>query len=138
MIVILVDSSYIVALGYKGDKHHTRATELSTQADIDFWIPDVVLIEALFNLQRLGGTYATIEFAELLIQETPNFVHLDHSAFVRAMELMRKYRDAELDFVDCYLTALAERLNITRICTFDHRDFSIIRPKHIDYLELLP
>lgn len=51
---------------------------------------------------------------------------------------MRKYRDAELDFVDCCLTALAERLNITRICTFDRRDFSIIRPKHTDYLELLP
>ncbi len=138
MAVALVDSSYIVALGYKRDKHHAMAAELSMQPEVDFWIPDVVLVEALFNLQRLGGTYATIEFAELLIQETPNFVHLEHSDFDRAMELMRKYRDAELDFVDCCLTALAERLNITRICRFDRRDFSIIRPKHTEYLELLP
>jgi len=27
---------------------------------------------------------------------------------------------------------------ITHIYTLDHRDFSIIRPKHCDYFELLP
>ena len=34
--------------------------------------------------------------------------------------------------------AIAERLNITRIATFDRRDFSIFQPSHCDYLELLP
>jgi hypothetical protein len=33
---------------------------------------------------------------------------------------------------------MAERLNITRACTFDRRDFSIFRPHPCDYLELLP
>jgi predicted nucleic acid-binding protein len=58
--------------------------------------------------------------------------------FARAIALMDRYRDAELDFVDCCLTALAERLNITRICTFDRRDFSMIRPQHTEYFDLLP
>ncbi|MCS7072679.1 MAG: hypothetical protein NZM00_14335 [Anaerolinea sp.] len=52
--------------------------------------------------------------------------------------LMDHYRDAELDFVDCCLTALAERLHIRHLCTFDRRDFSMIRPKHTEYLELVP
>jgi hypothetical protein len=34
--------------------------------------------------------------------------------------------------------AQAERLNIARIATFDRRDFSVFRPKHCEYLELLP
>ena len=34
--------------------------------------------------------------------------------------------------------AQAERLNITHVATFDHRDFEIFRPTHCDYLELLP
>jgi hypothetical protein len=34
--------------------------------------------------------------------------------------------------------ALSERLQITQVCTFDRRDFSIFRPTHYDYLELLP
>jgi predicted nucleic acid-binding protein len=48
---------------------------------------------------------------------------------------LNKYISADLDFVDCCLTAIAERLNITQICTFDRRDFSIIRPKHVHYFE---
>ncbi len=34
--------------------------------------------------------------------------------------------------------AMTEGLNVTEICTFDRRDFSIFRPTHCDYLELLP
>ncbi len=33
---------------------------------------------------------------------------------------------------------IAERLNITRIVTFDRRDFSVFRPSHCEYFELLP
>ncbi len=58
--------------------------------------------------------------------------------FLSAMEIVRRNRHADLDFVDCCLTALAERLNITKICTFNRRDFSMIRPKHVEYFELFP
>jgi hypothetical protein len=51
---------------------------------------------------------------------------------------MEKYSDIELDFVDCCIVAIAERLNLTEICTFDRRDFSIIRPTHVEYLTLHP
>lgn len=51
---------------------------------------------------------------------------------------MQRYREAELDFVDCCLTAIAERRNVQSICTFDRRDFSMIRPQHVDFFELLP
>jgi predicted nucleic acid-binding protein len=56
----------------------------------------------------------------------------------RATEIMEAYSDARFDFVDCCIMALSERLNITQVCTFDRRDFVIFRPKHCDYLELLP
>ncbi len=51
---------------------------------------------------------------------------------------MTTYASADLDFVDCAIMALAERLNIRQILTFDHRDFSIVRPQHNAYFELLP
>ena len=34
--------------------------------------------------------------------------------------------------------AIAERRKITRIATFDTRDFGFYQPTHCDYLELLP
>ncbi|MCU0482246.1 MAG: PIN domain-containing protein, partial [Anaerolineae bacterium] len=58
--------------------------------------------------------------------------------FIRMREIMTDYRDAKFDFVDCCIMALAERLNITHICTFDRRDFGIFRPKHVANLNLLP
>ncbi|MCD4684394.1 MAG: hypothetical protein K8S97_00470 [Anaerolineae bacterium] len=51
---------------------------------------------------------------------------------------MAEYDTARFDFVDCCIMALTERLNITQVCTFDRRDFSIFRPIHCDYLDLLP
>ncbi len=56
----------------------------------------------------------------------------------RARQIMQQYEKADLDFVDCCIMALSERLKITSVYTFDRRDFVIFRPTHVDYLELLP
>lgn len=56
----------------------------------------------------------------------------------RARELINKYADARFDFVDTCLIAIAERLDIRRIRTLDRRDFTLVRPAHCDYFELLP
>jgi hypothetical protein len=134
----LIDASYLVALGYPRDRNHTRAKRFAEQHNTDLLIPDVVLVEAIFNLNRLAGAFATTQFARLMIEQSPQLFPLTVLDFGRAIALMEFYRDADLDFVDCCLTALAERLDITQICTFDRRDFSIIRPNHTDYFTLLP
>ena len=40
--------------------------------------------------------------------------------------------------VGCCIMALAERLGITQIATFDRRDFNIDRPRYCESFELLP
>jgi uncharacterized protein len=138
MADILIDASYLVALGYPRDQNHRAAKQFAAQHETGLLIPEVVLVEAIYNLQRLGGTPAAARFANLLMSQLPQLVPLTLSDFERAIEVMQTYGNADLDFVDCCLTALAERLDITQICTFDRRDFSIIRPKHVGYFELLP
>jgi uncharacterized protein len=137
-LMMLVDASYLVALGYPRDRNHEKAKAFARTHVMGMLIPDVVLVEAIYNLQRLGGTTATVQFANLLAAQPPQFMPLSVADFRRAVALMDRYRDAELDFVDCCLTALAERLNINHICTFDRRDFSMIRPAHAEYFMLLP
>lgn len=56
----------------------------------------------------------------------------------RMVQIMHQYQDAELDIADVAQVAVAERMDISRIYTFDRRDFSLIRPQHIPYFELLP
>jgi len=141
----LVDASFLVALGYPRAATHGSAVQFAAAHAQDLLIPDVVLVEAFYNLRRLGGTRAALNFGDLLRSQGLSFLVLTTEDFSRAIEVMRQYQDAELDFVDACLTAMAERLNITQIATFDtfgelryRRDFSMIRPKHAPYFELLP
>lgn len=56
----------------------------------------------------------------------------------RVIELVNTYRDFPLGTTDASVIALAERLAITEIATLDHRHFPNVRPRHTDYLTLLP
>lgn len=134
---MLVDASFLIALSYPRDKNHEKAKGFTLKNKSPLLIPDVVLPEVMYNLRRIGGLPAVLRFAEGLLLSPP-FVALTATDFTRAMAVMKLYRSAELDFVDCCLTALAERLNIIQICTFDYRDFSMIRPQHTDYFVLFP
>jgi hypothetical protein len=134
----LLDASFLVALGYPRDHNHTQAKQFAAQGGTRLLLPDVVLPETMYNLRRVGGTRAALRFGDVLAAQGPPFIALTAPDFARAMDVMRAYLDADLDLVDCCITALAERMNITRICTFDRRDFSLIRPRHTDYFELLP
>ena len=101
-------------------------------------MPDVVLTEAAYLFNREGGVPAVLRFLDQLIVMQPQLESVSLPDLVRVREIMATYTDSKLDFVDCCIMAQSERLNITRVCTFDHRDFSIFRPAHCDYLELLP
>jgi hypothetical protein len=138
MADVLVDASFLVAIGYPRDRNHVKARMFAATGIHRLLVPDVVLVEAMYNLQRLGGTPAAVEYARLLLTQSTPFLSLTTGDYTRAVEILSTYQDVPLDFVDCCLTALAERMNITHICTFDRRDFMIMRPTHTNYFELLP
>ncbi|MDQ3092152.1 MAG: VapC toxin family PIN domain ribonuclease, partial [Actinomycetota bacterium] len=43
-----------------------------------------------------------------------------------------------LGTVDASVVATAERLGIAEVATLDHRHLSVVRPRHVDALTLLP
>jgi len=53
-------------------------------------------------------------------------------------ELLDIYADLRVGFVDAAVLAVTERLRETKLATLDHRHFSVMRPRHVDALELLP
>lgn len=68
-----------------------------------------------------------------LILETPTA-----EDYLRSAVILRKYDDANIDFVDACIVAIAERLNITKILTIDRRHFGIFKPKHCEAFEIFP
>ncbi len=89
-------------------------------------------------LTREGGARATGRFFGGLFTSKYRPISLEAEDYPRINELLTTYADAELDFVDVAIVAIAERLAITRIFTLDQRDFRMIRPRHTDHFDLLP
>ena len=58
--------------------------------------------------------------------------------YARITEIMEAYADRDVGFVDASVLAVVERLGETKLATLDRRHFSILRPSHVDALELLP
>lgn len=134
---ILIDSSYLFAFFDTKNSKHSDAVSVADLYSGQFVVPDVVLTEVTYLFNREGGISAELQFLDRITAmqpQLPVFI-LD---LIRVREIMATYRDSKLDFVDCCIMAHSERLKVTRVCTFDRRDFSIFRPVHCKYLELLP
>ena len=81
----------------------------------------------------LADFLSDLSEAEDFILEAP--AAQDYS---RSSEILLKYNDANIDFVDACIFAMAERLNITKILTVDRRHFQLFRPSHCEAFEILP
>ena len=102
------------------------------------FVPSVVLPEVGYLLRRNLGYMNSLIFFDFFEYRNVRLVPVFEEDLSRVYDIGRLYADAQLDLVDCCIMAIAERLNITRIATFDRRDFSIFRPSHCEFLELLP
>jgi hypothetical protein len=58
--------------------------------------------------------------------------------YVRVRQLMDRHADQDLGFVDSAVLAVVERLGERKLATLDHRHFTVLRPRHVDALDLLP
>jgi predicted nucleic acid-binding protein len=134
---ILIDSSILFAYAFRKDARHGQASEFLRQFDDVQIVPAPILTE-VFYLTSVRVSYVHAVEMFTFIQRAFQIEALTVSDMIRMEAIMRDYASAELDFADTAIMAVAERLNVTRVATFDRRDFSIFRPAHCEYLELLP
>ncbi len=138
-MTIIADTSYLFAIFNTKDTNHQVAADFAFQRTTDVMlVPDVVLPELAYIFVRDMGYAGLQSLLENFRMSEVKFVPLEMSDLNRISEITEMYASAEFDIVDCCIMALAERLQITGIATFDRRDFSIFRPRHCDFLELLP
>lgn len=138
-MAILIDTSFFLAAMYANDANHRKA--LSAQRSLfgeERIVPSPVVYE-LFYMTTNHFYYArAIREFERLQSSAFRIEVLTTADMLRMVEIMRQYQSAQFDYADAAIMAVSERLNITQVYTFDRRDFPIFRPKHCDYLELLP
>jgi hypothetical protein len=134
----LLDSSFLYALFRKDDPDHQAVRRAFASQNINFILPQIVLTEAAWLFNRAGGASLAATFLELLSASELPLEAITYVDCRRASELMRNYAHAKLDFVDCCIISLAERLHIQQVATLDRRDFSIVRTKNGHFLSIVP
>lgn len=132
---VLVDTNAILALLDSQDPNHQAALGV---LPIEFILPSLILSEVNYLAStRLGATVAKT-FQRAIVRG--DFEIIDNTAadYTRALEIQEQYHDLELGLVDSSIMAIAERLQNRRIFTFDRRHFLPMKPRGLEYFELLP
>ena len=135
---ILIDSSGLVAFMDRRSRAYGAVSEIIDASSNEIILPAPAIPEASYVISSRLGYGVLRLFIQDLTTTHPHIENLSTPDYLRIAEVMNTYADMKLDFVDAAILALSERLNIRRILTLDRRDFSVLRPRHCDYLELLP
>jgi hypothetical protein len=139
--VILCDTGPLVAAALINDHDHHACVELMTGLHLagrQILVPAPVVAEVGYLLAREAT--AAVEAAFLQSLADGDFVPVELIAgdYVRMAELVTQYADLGLGTTDAAVVSLSERLNIIEVATLDQRHFTVVRPRHVRALTLLP
>lgn len=138
--MILVDTNVLVALGNTADSHHRAARDLLETTTDQLLVPATVIAEVchLVGDRDRGGAVAEARFLRSFTTGLLELAELTVADLARMAELVERYADLGLGGTDASLVALAERLGVVQVATFDRRHFTVVRPTHVPAFTLLP
>jgi predicted nucleic acid-binding protein len=136
MRAVLVDAGPLVALLDRSDPHHDACVGALGQIRD----PLVTVWPAFTEAMYLLGDSWVAQKALWSRLETGGLAlaPLDAGDAPRLCELMEKYRDLPMDLADAALVRIAERDQVSRIFTLDHRHFTVYRPGRRRRFAILP
>lgn len=138
----LLDTGPLVAAMDRSDKHHSRCARLLAELPGPILLPSTVLIEACWVVNSRVGPDAHALLLDAVATDLGDdrytLVELKTADVKRMAELARSYRSLRIDPTDASVISLAERFGAKQVATLDRRDFSVVRPRHVDALLLLP
>ena len=134
----LLDSGFLFGFIDETDKNNEQIGEILENIIEPIVLPVPAITEVAYFVSKYLGVVALANFLDETSQtdfvlETPT-----SEDYKRAADVLRKYNDANIDFVDALIMAIAERLKITKILTVDRRHFGMFRPAHCEAFEILP
>lgn len=101
-------------------------------------MPAPVLVELEYLLRRTDQTDTFVRFLDDCRRGAFMVEALQSLDYARVGTLLTTYADLRVGFVDAAVLAVTERLREPKLATLDHRHFSVMRPRHVDALQLLP
>ena len=137
-MALVLDTGVVVALLDAGDREHARCVALAERTHEPLVVPAATLVEVDYWVRKRLSTDAWRIFVEDIARGAYLLDATDERDLSRAAELEEQYDDLKLGFVDASVIAVCERLGEKKVATLDRRHFSIVEPRHVKRLEILP
>lgn len=137
-MALVLDTGPLYATLDRTDAQYRRCLDLLQDTVEPLVIPAPVLIEVdwLVHTRLHAGVFLAL--LDDIIAGAYHVEELHPEDYRRIRELINRYADADIGFVDAAVLAVVERLNEPKLATLDHRHFGVLRPRHTDTLRLLP
>ena len=135
---MIIDTGPLVAAANRKDPDHEACRDLLVRTPGVLIVPALVVAEATFMIERVGGSAAEARFLRSLRSRHYRIEAPTDRDLARCADLVEKYSDLSLGGTDATLIALAERLDETTIATLDHRHFRVVQPAHTSGFMLVP
>lgn len=137
---VIADTGFVVALLNPRDRRHSDVAPVARSLRVLPWLVTPALTEICYLLESRGGRLVVQQFVDRLNDPNPGLALLDPHAedYARTAQILARYGDSGVDFVDALVVAVAERLDIRTVLTLDRRHFGLIRPAHCPAFDLLP
>ena len=137
-MAILLDTSAIVAAADRADLNHAAALAWFRRADEPLLLGALNLSELDTLLQRELGAVATLALVRSITGGAIRLVAPTEADLTRAASLLEEVGEHRPRLTDAVLVAIAERLGVRRIATFDRRPIAVFRPRHVRGFDLEP
>ena len=121
--MITLDSSAVIALFDTRDSHHA-ATNTALRRERLVLLPAAALGEIAYFVERRHGQEGVARFVRQLIADVFR-IEAGVVDLPRTLELIERYADLPLGFVDAAVIACAKR-NGGRVLTSDYRHFAVV------------
>lgn len=133
-----IDTGVLLGAVDTDDRHHERCVQVVSQHVGQLLAPALVVAETAWMIEATLGPEAEAHFVDSVAHGEIEVIDLGTDDYGRCADLIRTYADLGLGLVDASVVVVAERLGLTTVATLNHRDFRVVRPRHVAAFELIP
>lgn len=137
-MALILDTGPLYASLDRSDADHAACRALIEGSAEPLVIPAPVLVEVDALIHRHLHPGVLVALLEDIEAGAYRVEDVAPSDYPRIRSLCDRYADLDIGFVDAAVLAIVERLDEPKLATLDRRHFSILRPRHVDALTLLP
>ena len=137
-MTVLADTGVLVSAADSREPRHADCAKVLRSHHGQMAMSAPVVAETSWMIESRLGPKAEARFLRLVTSGEIEVIDLSLADYLRCVELIETYADLGLGLVDASVVTIAERLSIATIATLNHRDFSVVRPRHVEAFELVP